>query len=155
HPEATLMKTRFAIRSTRYLGTFPRLRADTWVMVGQDGGQSVDLGDQTLFLFSDTLFAELDGSHRRPHRQAPIPTPLNGSGVFLANSAGLSHGNNLRQALREMRYYTDAEGFPREILEPTSAERRQDLRFWPEHGIFLDGKVYFYYLGIQTIDRRS
>ncbi len=143
------------IRSARYVGAFPRLRSDSWILVGQDGGQSIDLGRETLFVFSDTLLAPGRNVRHLDYRRAPLPTPLGDRGIFLANTAGLSSGQDLRQALAGMSYYMDEKGLPREILEPTPEEREQDIRFWPEHGICVDGKVYLYYLGIQTIDHSS
>ena len=32
------------IRSVRYIGTLPRSWTDLWVLLGQDGGQSIDVG---------------------------------------------------------------------------------------------------------------
>jgi hypothetical protein len=143
------------VRSTRYLGSFPRLRTTSWVVIGQDGGQSIDLGGRTLFVFSDTLLAPLNEVHQE-HAHAPFATPLGDRGIFLANCAALSDNReSLSQAVTEMRYYVDEAGFPCEILKPTPEEREQEIRFWPEHGIYIDGKVYLYYLGIQTTDHDS
>lgn len=141
------------IRSIRYIGTFPRHRTEKWWMVGQDGGQSVTLEEgRTLFVFSDTLLAARASEH--PHR--PIPRQfaheLGPQGMFLANCAGVARSRDLQQAWAEIRYYSDTAGFPREMIEPIDRERLQKIRFWPEHGIELDGKVYLYYLGIQTTD---
>ena len=54
HTNAVL---RSSIRAVRYIGTLPRRHTNLWVLFGQDGGQSIDLGDRTLFVFSDTLLA--------------------------------------------------------------------------------------------------
>jgi hypothetical protein len=124
-------------------------------VIGQDGGQSIDLGEQVLFVFSDTLLAPLQHTHEAEYSRAPFATQLGDRGSFLANSAGLSSDLDLHQAMAGMRYYTDGRGFPCEILVPTTQEREEGIRFWPEHGIFIDGKVYLYYLGIQTIDHSS
>jgi hypothetical protein len=144
-----------SIRSAQYLGKFPRLQTTAWFLIGQDGGQSIDLGEQTLFVFSDTLIAALHADDQKRHSHNSFQTPLGKQGIFLANSAGLSSGGDLRQAIEKLEFYTDAEGFPREILEPTQEELDQDIRFWPEHGIYLDGKIYLYYLGIQAVDRTN
>lgn len=141
------------IRSTRYLGRVPTIRTDRWAMVGQDGGQSIDLGDETLFVFSDTLFSVPRAVADR--RASPVPFASPRQGVFLANSAGRAAGRTLREALAALHYYTDEEGYPREILVTTPDERQQGIRLWPEHGILLDGLVYLYYLGIQTVDQSS
>ncbi|MDQ3927532.1 MAG: hypothetical protein M3328_00135, partial [Chloroflexota bacterium] len=122
-------------------------------MVGQDGGQTIALGEQVLFLFSDTLLACSSPTPQRNTVRAPFVTPFGEQGVFLANTAGLAPATkDIRQAQREIRYYTNAEGLPREILEPSPEERARSVRFWPEHGIYLDGKVFVYYLGIETTD---
>lgn len=146
-----------AVRSVRRLGAYPNHRTESWLMVGQDGGQSIAVGDKTLFVFSDTLLATrraLQG-HVAP---SPIPTPrVPGQGVFLANCAALTPagGATMREALAGLRYYQDIAEVPREILSPSDDERATGLRFWPEHGLFLDGKVYLYYLGIETLDHSS
>lgn len=140
------------LRSVRYIGTFPRHRTEAWTMIGQDGGQSIPVDGGTLFVFSDTLLAALSPHH--PH--SPVPPAFTdvtrGRGVFLANSAGIAAPASLTEAWANIRYFTGDDGFPREILPPLTRERAQRIRFWPEHGIFLDGKVYLYYLGIQTVD---
>ncbi len=143
------------LRSSRFLGTFPRWHADGWTMVGQDGGQSINLGEQTLFVFSDTLLAARSSAPTQPRAAIAVPTPLDGHAFFLANSAGITAGSDLRQALASLRYYADGEGLPREILRATPTEREQAIRFWPLHGIQIDGRVYLFYLGIQQIDPHS
>jgi Domain of unknown function (DUF4185) len=142
-----------ALRSAYYLGKYPRMQTASWFLIGQDGGQSIDLGEETLFVFSDTLLAALRPNEQKKHVRTPFQAPLGKQGVFLANCAGLSSGKDLREAIKKLEFFTDDEGFPREILEPTEEEWEQSIRFWPEHGIFLDGKVYLYYLGIQAIDK--
>jgi Domain of unknown function (DUF4185) len=144
-----------AIRSAYYLGKYPRMQTDSWFLIGQDGGQSIDLGEETLFVFSDTLIAALHPGDQKRHTQTPFQTPLGKQGIFLANCAGRSRGRDLCQAIEKLEFFTDDEGFPREILKPTEEEWEQDIRFWPEHGVFLDGKVYLYYLGIQAVDRSN
>jgi hypothetical protein len=143
---------KLAIQSVRYMGTFPRHRGEAWLMVGQDGGQSIPIDGGNLFVFSDTLLAALSPHHPL----SPVPPAFGNAagerGVFLANSAGTTRGRNLVAAWEEIRYYTGADGFPREILRPLQREQAQGIRFWPEHGLSIDGRVYLYYLGIQTVD---
>ena len=143
---------RSTIRAVRYIGTLPRRHTDQWVLFGQDGGQSIDLDDRTLFLFSDTLLAPRSVS--RPHKQVPIAFrgELGSQGVFLANCAGTAASTSLGDAWARIDYYLDPIGFPREILTATLRERAQEIRFWPEHGVYLNGCMYLYYLGVQTVD---
>jgi hypothetical protein len=144
-----------SIRAVRYIGTLPRRYTDVWVLIGQDGGQSIDLDDRTLFVFSDTLLAARTVS--RPQHQVPpvFRGDVGNQGVFLANCAGTAASKNLREAWGSIDYYLDPMGFPREILSPTMQERAQEIRFWPEHGVYLNGCVYLYYLGVQTVDPTS
>lgn len=137
-----------AIRSTRYLGSVPRIGGAEWRLHGQDGGLSIDLGDESLFVFSDTLLTSNPGSD--PRWSSFIPNQTGMQGYFLANCAGLAAGTRggLRQALGRLRYFEDARGWPREILAATAEERRLGLRFWPQHGVTIDGVVYIFYLGI-------
>ena len=58
------------VRFARPLGYCHRARAAAWTMIGQDGGQSIDLGDRTLFVFSDTLLA-VPSDTRRARGGAP------------------------------------------------------------------------------------
>ncbi|MGH2537013.1 MAG: DUF4185 domain-containing protein [Candidatus Promineifilaceae bacterium] len=133
---------------TRYLGTFPRVQNERWALVGQDGGQSIDLGEATLFVFADTLLAlgQPAGKGRRP----PFAFGRDEQHYFMANCAAVTSGNGLRGALAEQRYYAEGEAeMPSQILEPTAEEQAAAIRFWPAHGILTDGRVYLYYLGIQ------
>jgi hypothetical protein len=121
-------------------------------MIGQDGGQSIDLGEQTLFVFSDSLLVPA----RRPPEKAarPVPFKINPDmpTVFLANCAGITSGQSLRKSLAGMSYLCDEDGYPKEILVATPEEQADNIRFWPEHGVFVDGRIFLYYLGIQTLD---
>jgi hypothetical protein len=150
-----MFNERGRLRSSRYLGTFPRLHTDRWSMVGQDGGQSVNLGERMLFVFSDTLLAARSKAPSQQRVPMSDPAKLDDHAVLLANSAGLATGSDLRQALASLRYYEDDEGYPREFLRATQAEIEQSIRFWPAHGILIDGVVYLFYLGIQQMDQHS
>jgi len=144
------------IRSSRYLGNLPGVNTPAYVMVGQDGGQSVRINRKTLFFFSDTLLICKDPRVAAAHATPPpVPVPASPQTVFLANCAALSEGLDLSTLLANLRYFHAPDGLPREILRPTDRERFRNLRFWPEHGIWLDGRAYFFYLGIQTIDPHS
>ncbi|MDX6402443.1 MAG: hypothetical protein QOF27_3049 [Gaiellaceae bacterium] len=142
-----------AIRSARHLGSFPRPRTDAWVMIGQDGGQSIDLGEETLVVFADTLLMPT-GVSGTPEHRAALPQHAADYGdrsVFLANCAALMDERDLRSGLRRLRFFSSADGFPVEILATTEAEQAARLRLWPAHGIRSGANVYLYYLGIETI----
>lgn len=144
------------IHSSRYLGNLPTVKTTAYAVVGQDGGQSVCINGKTLFFFSDTLLICKDPQVAAAHATAPpVPVPFSPQTVFLANCAALSEGEDLAALASNLHYFHGPDGLPREILKPTSRERFRNLRFWPEHGICVDGRVYFFYLGIQTIDSSS
>lgn len=146
------------LRSSRYMGLFPQTRTPGYCVAGQDGGQSIALdlnGEKTLFLFSDTLLLAPGEHQERAHAPIPMALPAGTESLFLANCAAVAQGSHLRAALASMKYYEDAEGLPLEILQADARERFRAMRFWPEHGICLDGRVFFYYLGVQTIDPTS
>ncbi len=127
-------------------------------MVGQDGGQSIDLGDQALVVFSDTLLLPTDASDQVSDRHKTAPPYADDvaeRGVFLANCAALVDGADLREGLRRLRFFTDDDEFPVEILAPTEDETAAGLRFWPAHGVASGGGVYLYYLGIETLTPRD
>ena len=128
------------LHSARFHGAFPQVRTPRYVIVGQDGGQSIRAGDQTLFLFSDTLLLASAAPGERTKT----------SDHFLANCAAISNETNLESALASLRYYHGEDSLPREILPANHRDRFRRVRFWPEHGIFLNDRVYFYYLGVQT-----
>jgi hypothetical protein len=143
-----------AIRSTRHLGPCPRIRTDKWMIVGQDGGQSIDLGDRTLLVFSDTLLLSTHGvpEARRelPRGAAQVMDEADGA-VFRANCAALVEGGDLRAGLAAPTYFCDEHGFPAEILVATEREREAGLRFWPAHGIRDGDGVHLFYLGIEGL----
>jgi hypothetical protein len=144
-----------SLHYSQHLGSVPRIKTDLWRMIGQDGGQSIDLGEQTLFVFSDSLLAP---AGRTPERAAqPIPFHIDPDvpTLFLANCAGITSGQGLRKSLARMIYLCDEDSYPKEILVTTPEERAGNIRFWPEHGIFIDGRIFLYYLGIQTLDPES
>jgi len=144
------------IRTSRYLGSLPGVNTAAYVIVGQDGGQSVRLSGKHLFFFSDTLLICKDPRVAAAHATPPpVPVPSSPQTVFLANCAAVSDDADLTTLVSNLRYFHAPDGLPRELLQPTDRERFRSLRFWPEHGIWLNGKVYFFYLGIQTVDAHS
>jgi D-arabinan endo alpha-(1,5)-arabinofuranosidase len=143
------------LHSVRYMGTLPRRYNDLWALLGQDGGQSIEVDGRTLFVFSDTLLSARTPAHPSHPVPAAFHIKLGSQGVFLANTAGLAAGKDLRDAWANIEYYLDPLGFPREILPPSMRERAQGIRFWPEHGTCWNGQVYLYYMAIQTVDPAS
>lgn len=136
-----------AIRSTRHLGTCPRTRTSRWVMIGQDGGQSIDLGDRTLIVYSDTLLMAT-GGEAPPHEQAPEPVAADERCFFVANCAALLDGRDLTAGLAALEFLCSDDGFPREIVPATERERAARLRLWPEHGVRVGDEVLLFYLGV-------
>jgi Domain of unknown function (DUF4185) len=139
------------IRSARHLRNFPRRRAELWEMVGQDGGQSIDLGASTLFVFSDTLLTVRPSPAGPDGSFASLAAPDKPC-LFLANCAAISDGKDIDSGLDRMRYLSGPDGFPIEILVPNAEERAVNLRFWPGHGLVIDSTVYLYYVGVEIID---
>jgi hypothetical protein len=139
------------IRYARHLGSVPRRKSDAWALVGQDGGQSIDLGDKTLFVFADTLLTPLRPYDHVNIMPPPFQLPTKEPCLFLPNCAAIAEDGDLRQALVNMDYYLDSNGLPKEIIAPTPQERAKEIRFWPAHGIWAAGKVYLFYIGIQKI----
>lgn len=126
------------IQSVCCLGTVPAPGGTGWKIYGQDGGQSIPLGEQRLFVFSDTLLR--------------LET---GKAAFLGNCAGTSGAAGLGESLQEIRYFCDEAGMPRELIRATAGERMAGYRFWPQHGVPFGGRVYLFYLGIHQFDRKS
>lgn len=122
--------------------------------MGQDGGQSIDLGGgDVLFVFADTLLAyRTSAIESWPEMRWPIRRD---QGRFLANCAARGRGRELAASLATITYYADREGWPREIIEATPAEHLAHVRFWPEHGVAVNGEVFLYYLGIQHVAQKS
>ena len=136
-----------AVESVWHLGPAPAIATDAWALIGQDGGQSIDLGNDVLFVFADTLLADPSALRAGwPTSRWPIRRD---QGRFLANCCALAGRGRLPEELGRLRYVLGRDGWPKEILEATPAERLTRTRFWPEHGIAIAGRVYLYYLGIE------
>jgi hypothetical protein len=138
------------IRSACHLGRFPTLSGPGWALVGQDGGQSIPLDEGWLFVFSDTLLAAarpVPGSAPPPARRPP------GRGYLgiLANTAARAQSPDLQQALAGLDYFLDDRSAPREILPSSADERREGIRFWPQHGLLVNGSVVLFYLGVRAV----
>ncbi len=136
------------VQAVRHLGPVPRLESESFVLVGQDGGQSIALaGGEWLLVFADTLLAYPDAW--RAGWPAPRWPLRRDQGRFLANCCARARGATLMDALQTLRYVCGDDEFPREILQATPAEGLARVRFWPEHGLCVDGRVFLYYLGIE------
>ncbi|HUR80968.1 MAG TPA: DUF4185 domain-containing protein [Thermoanaerobaculia bacterium] len=125
------------VQSVRFIGSAHAGSGAGWTLHGQDGGQSIALGGETLFVFSDTLLSR------------------SGQQLFLANCAALSGEPTLDGAMSNLRYLEDEHGLPREILGANPLERMAGFRFWPQHGIAEGDDVLLFYLGIHQYDQRS
>lgn len=125
------------IQSVRFIGSAHRGGGARWALQGQDGGQSIHIGNDTLFVFSDTLLSR------------------DGKQLFLANCAALSSEGTLDGAMRSLRYLEDENGLPREIIPSNPLERMAGFRFWPQHGIAAGDDVLLFYLGIHQYDQKS
>jgi hypothetical protein len=138
------------VAAVSHHGPVPAIESSAWVLVGQDGGQSIELDDgDTLFVFADTLLAYPDAWRAGwPESRWPIRRD---QGRFLANCAARAGGAALPDELARLRYLTDGSGWPRELLEATPAEGLARVRFWPEHGVCVAGQVYLFYLGIEHL----
>lgn len=142
------------VSSARLVGHYPHPTDDGWVILGQDGGQSIDLGGATLFVFSDTLLASADDHGSLPASVEALAT-LDVPTYFLANCAAVCPEATFREAVGAMRFYCDEDGYPTEVLAATPAEAASGTRFWPEHGCRVGDAVYLFYLGIETVDAGS
>lgn len=126
------------VQSVRFIGSAHAGGGVGWALHGQDGGQSIDVGGDTLFVFSDTLLSR------------------NGSKAhFLANCAALSSEATLDGAMRSLRYFEDEHGVPREIVAANALERIAGYRFWPQHGIADGDGVLLFYLSIYQYDQKN
>lgn len=136
------------VHAVLHLGPAPPVENERFVLVGQDGGQSIALENgEWLFVFADTLLAHPDAWRAGwPAARWPIRRE---QGRFLANCCARARGATLVEALRDVRYVCGDDGFPREILQATPAEGLARVRFWPEHGLNVCGRVFLYYLGIE------
>lgn len=134
------------VRRVRHLGPVPAASTSDWSLVGQDGGQSIDLGGDVLFVFADTLLA----ARGAPADGRTLPWPLRrGEGRFLANSAARAARGRLADELGRLRYYLGPDGWPCEVLCATPAEHLARVRFWPAHGLAVGDRVFLFYLGIE------
>lgn len=143
------------IRSTRYLGPVPHPSTERWHVFGQDGGQTIVAGRSTLIVFSDSLIIPAHASAFVSGQAVSLDTPLRGRGIFLPNCAGITDATTLPSAMARLRYFEDDSGLPRPILQANRQETAFRLRFWPCHGIYLNGQIFLYYLGIQTTNPHS
>ena len=121
-------------------------------MAGQDGGQSIDLGASSLFVFSDTLLTVRPRSAGPDAGFVSLAVTSGKPCLFLANCAAVSDGKDIDSGLDQMRYLSGADGFPIEILVPSAKERAANLRFWPGHGLLINSTVYLYYVGVEIMD---
>jgi hypothetical protein len=48
-------------------------------------------------------------------------------------------------------YFLDDQRAPREILPSSADERREGIRFWPQHGLLVNGSVYLFYMGVRAV----
>lgn len=162
------MTALLTVRAVADLGSLPRASGPGWTLVGQDGGQSIELGaayrDHVLMVFADTLLAELPSVAPPPLGRSAKGCSAQGHrrrGRFLGNCAALvprlSSGSvpAIEHSLTALDYYTDAEGWPREIFETTGLERACGVRLWPQHGLWVDGRVVLFYLAIQHLGKNS
>ena len=127
------------IKSTRFMGHAHAGRTGEWSIVGQDGGQSIEIPGGALFVFADTLLRHEGGSS---NLNLPLSVKnVRGKGFFIANCAAISCASDFQGAIGSLEYLTREDGFPKEIVAADAIENSFGIRFWPEHGICVGGKV--------------
>src|SRR5262249_45046350 len=101
------------VQSVWQMGSAPAAANAAWTLVGQDGGQSIDLGDEVLFVFADTLVAHTAAvTDRWPAMRWPIRRD---QGRFLANCCARAGRAGLPAELTRLRYALDDTGWPAEM----------------------------------------
>ena len=132
----------------------PEPRTDRWAVLGQDGGQSIDLAARRCSCSRTRCSTRAARPATRPRRCPSRPARRR---RHLPGQQRRPVERGRRCARRWPRCATtrDGEGYPARSCPRPPEEREQGIRFWPEHGICLDDWVYLYYLGIQTVDRES
>ncbi|MGQ9560119.1 MAG: DUF4185 domain-containing protein [Candidatus Oleimicrobiaceae bacterium] len=107
-------------------------------MIGQDCAYSIPLaGQESLWVFGDTLVGSVDACGRRVVAELPCNTGLICTG-----------------GVHEYRYLTDPHGSLRQLLPSFPDEQPEQYRVWPLHGIYLDGRVYLFYVRVRLLPAR-
>src|SRR5437868_5796175 len=93
-------------KETSFIGAgwLSQERTREYLVLGQDGGQSVPIDGGVLFFFSDTLLLTSDQRAASTH-PSPMPVPSSLQSVFLANCAAVSESPDIQSALANLRYF--------------------------------------------------
>jgi hypothetical protein len=143
------------VKSVRDLGI--QFTDNPHKMIGQDGAFSIPINGETLWFFGDTLIGErVPGESLWYPGGEPVGTKdmsgkgsiekmINNTGLLLKEASG-------RNGLNNFHYITNEEGKIKPLIERLPDEDPNLIRIWCLHGIYLNGKVYLYFLKIKMLD---
>jgi hypothetical protein len=147
--------SKLKIKTVTDLG--PQLTDNTHNMIGQDGAFSISLSKETLWFFGDTLIGERTPGESLwyPGGKPVGPKDMSGMGRIkkMINNTGLITGiNSGRNGLTDYKYIIDNNGSIKPLVKLLPGENPDEVRIWCLHGIYLNDKVYLFYVKVEMIE---
>jgi len=124
------------------LGIFGENRLES--VLGQDGVNSIDFGEYTIWTFADTLIGD------KPIH--PITTSSTFDGKFkymLSNSIAFTKKSESKDVNKAIFHFYQKDGRVTEFIKYREGENKFIRRLWANDGIKLGNTVYVYYMQIK------
>ena len=126
-------------------------------MIGQDGAYSIPLENEILWFFGDTLI----GSRKEgesiwyPDGKVVGPKDMSGRGTIkqMLNNTGLILSNrSCENGFKEFKYITNGFGNIKTLIPLLKNEHHDEIRVWCLHGVYLNEKVYLFFIKVRMIE---
>jgi hypothetical protein len=142
------------IKSVRDLGV--QFKKNPHRMVGQDGAFTIPTRAGLLWFFGDTLIGERRPGESLwyPNGQPVGPSDMSGKAGIekMLNNSGLLSGSDVDAAgIVDYRYILDEEEKIKNLIPLEPGEDPDRIRVWCLHGVEAGGRIYLYFIKIETI----
>ncbi|MCD6569733.1 MAG: DUF4185 domain-containing protein [Deltaproteobacteria bacterium] len=112
-------------------------------IISQDGAQSIEIPNASLWSYGDSLLGTIDSGGK-----------IHFSGV-INNTMAITCDLDASDSIDRFIYLTDVNGRPRQPIEPDPTEDGKDCVLWPAHGIYINGKIQMFYQIVSIINPRA
>lgn len=122
------------------LGIFGEKERKIVGIISQDGAQSIEIPNASLWTYGDSLLGTIDSGGK-----------IHYSGL-LNNTMAVTADLDARNSIGEFVYLTNIHGKVRQPIEPDSTKNGKGYCLWPAHGIYINGKIQMFYQIVKIID---
>lgn len=112
-------------------------------IISQDGAQSIEIPNASLWTYGDSLLGTADSGGKAHF-----------SGL-LNNTMAVTADLDARDSIEGFVYLANIHGKVRQPIEPDFTRGGKGYCLWPAHGIYINGKIQMFYQIVKIVDPKA